>query len=67
MREFKFFVGYVYMGEIRLPMMTRVVPTTIAQDLVPVQPMRQPSGLLFYYEYNHNAGEITQIIRNARI
>lgn len=38
-RDFNFFKGYVYMGEISLPMISRVVPRTITQDLIPVQPL----------------------------
>jgi len=44
MREFKFFKGYVYLGEIDLPMISRVVTGTIAQDLVPVQPLGAPNN-----------------------
>lgn len=68
MREFKLLRGYGYLGEITLPMITRVVaPRLITQDLVPVQPMRQPRGLLFYNDYRYNGEEIEQTIRHARI
>jgi len=50
MREFNFFKGYVYLGEIDLPMVRRMSGRTIAQDLVPIQPMGTPRGDLFYME-----------------
>lgn len=31
-------------------------PTMRAQELVAVQPMNQPSNLLFYMDYNYSAG-----------
>jgi len=44
MREFKFFKGYVYLGEIDLPMVRRMVGRTIANELVPVQPLGSPDN-----------------------
>ena len=46
MREFKLLRGFFgYLNEISLPMINRAVAGTIAQDLVPVQPMEVPERL----------------------
>ena len=53
MREFKLFRGYGYLGEISLPIISRAVVRPIAQDLVPVQPLLNPTNQLdwmFHYE-----------------
>lgn len=36
---------------LKFPMVQRVFPQTLAQDLVPVQPMAMPSSNLFYLDY----------------
>ena len=51
MIKFNFLKGYVYKGVIDLPMTTRrMAGRTIAQDLVPVQPMEGPRGDIFHLE-----------------
>jgi hypothetical protein len=54
MREFNFFKGYVYLGEIDLPMVRRMSGRTITQELLPVQPMEQPDRLRWIDSYLHN-------------
>jgi len=38
-----------------LPLVRRVYPTLIAQDLVSVQPMTQPTGKVFYFDTTYSA------------
>lgn len=38
-------------GDILLPLVRRVAATTLGQELVSVQPLPQPTGLLFYVDY----------------
>lgn len=40
----------------KFPTVKKVVPTTISQQIVSVQPMTLPSGLLFYLDYQYGSG-----------
>ncbi len=46
MIQFKFFKGRVYSDEYTLPTLRRMAGRTIAQDLVPVQPLGPPDSAL---------------------
>lgn len=49
MSPFKLLKGYTYSDEFTFPIARRMSGRTIAQDLVPVQPMGQPSYMLNRY------------------
>ena len=43
-------------ANIAFPLVRRVFPPLIAQSLVSIQPMSQPSGLTFYLDYTYGSG-----------
>ena len=73
---FSFWEEYKYQawltGDGILPIAQRIAAQTVAQDLVPVQPMELPSGLLFYIDNSgttqseHYVAENSNINRNRR-
>ena len=48
-------------GGIALPMIRRVAAQTIGLDLVAVQPLATPTGLLTYLDYSFTAGEFISL------
>jgi len=43
-------------SSVTFPVIKRVAPTLVAQQLVSIQPMTAPSGLLFYMDYAYGSG-----------
>jgi len=47
-------------NKFQFPHVRKVSPTLISQQVVSVQPMSLPSGLLFYLDYSYTSGSNKQ-------
>lgn len=45
-------------SNITFPVVRQVAPTLVAQELVSIQPMSVPSGLVFYMDYAYGSGSL---------
>lgn len=54
-------VGDYVIPKVMFPVIRRVMPELIANKLVSVQPLSQPTGVIYYltYQYSNSKGEIT--------
>lgn len=41
-------------GQIRIPLIRRIYPSLIANDIVKVQPLSSPTGLVYYLRYRYS-------------
>ena len=56
------------MGErFALPLIRRIYPNLIANELVSVQPMKEPSGKIFYLDYKYPEREEIQVMAIYKI
>ena len=46
-------------GSMVMPLIRRVQPSLIANELVSVQPMTLPAGLIFYLDYTYGSGSLS--------
>jgi hypothetical protein len=65
--RFKFFRGGIYPTDdflvfqaAMLPMVRRIRPNIINNDLVSVQPMNEPRGILYYMDFVMNNNKIKE-------
>lgn len=55
------------LNDILLPLSVRVLPNLISNDIIPVQPLSEPNGLISYYDNNNFPLWKIKIIFNKQI
>ena len=53
--------------KVRLPLIKSLMPTIIADEMVSIQPMQVPSGMIFHLDFVFNVGTYVYHIKLKRV